>query len=243
MSHTGSENGLSQENGLKARIEAVQDRIQAACDRAGRPRDSVRLVAVSKRKPADMIRSAYELGLRDFGENYAQELRDKTRQLEGLDGIRWHFIGPIQRNKVRYLVGRAALLHAVDSVEVLDALQGRAERMGLEQNVLLEVHLSGEASKAGVQPEDLPALLDHLATTPNLKCVGLMTMPPLDAPGDSARPYFARLRELAEEQSRIERPNVSLKELSMGMTSDFEVAIEEGATLVRVGTAIFGPRQ
>lgn len=243
MPNTGIETGPIGEGGLKARIEAVRDRIQKACARAGRSRDSVRLVAVSKRKPADMIRSAYDLGLRDFGENYAQELRDKARQLEDLDEITWHFIGPIQRNKVRYLVGRAALLHAVDSVEVVDALQGRAQRMGVEQSLLVEVHLSGEASKAGVRPEDLAALLDHLATTPNLRCVGLMSMPPLDAPGGSARPYFARLRELAEEQSRIERPNVSLLELSMGMTSDFEAAIEEGATLVRVGTAIFGPRQ
>ncbi len=228
---------------LGPRIEKLEQRIVAACRPAGRPRNSVRLVAVSKRKPAGMIRAAYGFGLRDFGENYAQELRDKSAGLDDLEKLRWHFIGPIQRNKVRYLVGKAALLHAVDSVDARGALQGRAERMSLVQSLLIEVHLSGEKSKAGVSPGELGGVLDHLAATPNLRCLGLMTMPPAGAPGEAARPFFAQLRHLAEKESRIARPNVELRELSMGMTGDFEVAIEEGATLIRVGTAIFGPRQ
>ncbi len=227
---------------MPGRVQRVESRIEDACRRAGRPRDAVSLVAVSKRKPTSTIEEAYGLGLRDFGENYAQELRDKTRELENLKGLRWHFIGPVQRNKVRYLVGKAHLLHAVDSTAVLDAIQGRAKRAGLTQDVLVEVHLSDEPSKAGVSPQDLSALLDHFARTPNVRCRGLMTMPPVSAQGEAARPYFARLRELAEQQAGMSRPNVDLVELSMGMTSDFEIAIEEGATLVRIGTALFGPR-
>ncbi len=227
---------------LAPRLEAIRARMEAACRRAGRSPGEVTLVAVSKRKPPEAIRAAYELGCRDFGENYGQEFRDKARALQDLPGLRWHFVGPLQRNKVKYVVGKTVLLHAVDSEPVIREIQKRASRLGHVQEVLVEVNLSGEATKAGIPPGELDSLLDTFAETPNVRCVGLMTMPPASALGEAARPYFVRLRELLERTRKKPRRNVELHHLSMGMTSDFDVAIEEGATLIRVGTALFGPR-
>lgn len=238
-----SENRSEMGEGLGGRLAHVKGRIEAACARAGREVGEVELVSVSKRKPLAMIREAAAAGARVFGENYAQELKQKADELGGEAGVEWHFIGSIQRNKVKYLVGRAALLHAVDSIRVVDEIQKRASGKGLVQPVLVELSLAGEESKAGVAEEELGDLLAHFANTPAVRCVGLMTMPPWVDDQEEVRPYFRRLRELRDRWRDRGLVNVDLHHLSMGMTQDFEAAVEEGATLVRVGTAIFGARQ
>jgi len=210
---------------------AVLERVRAAEARAGRPAGSVEVVAVSKLQPPEAIRAAYAAGARAFGENYAQELRDKAELLSDLQGLRWHAIGPLQTNKARYVARSAHVFHALDRLEVAQELSRR--RTGPPLAVYVEVNVAGEASKSGVAPEALPALLDSTRALPGLELVGLMTMPPL-GPADVVRPYFRALGKLARERG--------LPGLSMGSTQDFEAAIEEGATVVRVGTAIFGER-
>jgi pyridoxal phosphate enzyme (YggS family) len=223
-------------------LQRVREALCEACQRAGRSQDAARLVAVSKRKPVEDIRAALAAGQRDFGENYAQELRDKARDLADADAIRWHYIGPLQRNKVKYVVGAASLLHAVDNARLLDALEKRALGADVVQDVLLQVNLAAEPQKAGVSEEALPALVEHFAHTPHLRMRGLMLMPPHDPDPEAARPLFCRLATLADGLSAGGLDNVAPTELSMGMSHDFAVAVEEGATLVRVGTAIFGER-
>ena len=209
-------------------LEAIRARVDAACLSAGRAPSEVRLLAVSKTKPLAQLREAYEAGQRLFGENYAQELRDKARELEGVE---WHFIGHLQRNKVKYVAGVATLVHAVDSLRLGEALASRSPGQG----VLVEVNVGEEASKSGVLPGQVLELCQRLSAL-DLRVAGLMTIPP--AEGDPA-PHFATMAELASEGRR---QGLDLRELSMGMSSDFEVAIAHGATLVRVGTAIFGAR-
>lgn len=213
-------------------LDSVRARIAAACARAGRPVDSVTLIAVSKRQPSSAIVEGHGLGLRDFGENYAQELRDKARELSGLEDLRWHAIGPLQLNKVRYVAAVAHAFHALDRLELAEALSQR--RTGTPLEVFLEVNLEAEATKSGVSPEALGPLLDGVRALPGLRPVGLMALPPLVSAPEESRAAFRRLRELGQ--------SVGLSGLSMGTTADFEVAIEEGATHVRVGTAIFGER-
>jgi len=227
---------------IAAGLASVRHRIAEAARAAGRPVDSVRLVAVSKRMPTADIDAALAAGQVDFGENYAQELRDKRAARAAEDpagGARpaWHFIGPLQTNKVKYVAGNVALIHSVDSAALLDEIDRREG----EQACLIQVNLAGEAQKRGVAPAALPALLDHVASLAHVRCLGLMLIPPLAAPAAN-RPLFAALRALRDQQAAIARPRVDLRELSMGMSDDFEVAIAEGATLVRVGTAIFGSR-
>jgi pyridoxal phosphate enzyme (YggS family) len=223
---------------IAGNLARVRERIATAARAAGRPPESIRLLAVSKKMPADDVRAALAAGQRAFGENYAQELRDKSALLDADATLaappEWHFIGPLQSNKVKYVAGRVALVHAVDSPALLDALEAR----GAPQPCLVQVNVAGEASKKGLPPGDLPALLDRFAAMKNVRCEGLMLIPPRGDP----RPHFAALRGLRDREAAIARPNVELRELSMGMTDDLEVAIEEGATIVRVGTAIFGPR-
>jgi pyridoxal phosphate enzyme (YggS family) len=218
--------------GALARVRA---RIAAAAASAGRAADSVGLLAVSKKMPADDVRAAIAAGQHAFGENYAQELRDKLALLAA-DAAppEWHFIGPLQSNKVKYVAGKVALVHSIDSAALLDAFEAR----GAAQACLIQVNVAAEASKKGVAPAELPALLDRFAAMKFVRCEGLMLIPPR---GD-ARPHFAALRALRDRQAAVARPNVDLRELSMGMTDDLEAAIAEGATIVRVGTAIFGPR-
>jgi len=220
---------------IAANLAEVRARIAAAARAAGRAPESVRLLAVSKKMPADDVRAAIAAGQRAFGENYAQELRDKSALL-GADSTppEWHFIGPLQTNKVKYVAGKVALLHTVGSSALLDAIEAR----GAAQACLVQVNVAGEASKSGLTPADLPALLDRFAAMKHARCEGLMLIPPR---GD-ARPHFAALRALRDREAAIDRPNVDLRELSMGMTEDLEMAVAEGATIVRVGTAIFGPR-
>jgi pyridoxal phosphate enzyme (YggS family) len=213
---------------VAAGLAAVRERIAAACSRAGRDPASVRLVAVGKTKPIEMLRAAQEAGQRIFGENYAQELREKA---EALSGVEWHFVGALQTNKAKLVVGRAALIHTCDRLALAQELSKRAKNAAVTQRVLLEVNVGREPQKAGALPEDVPALLEQVRALEALAPEGLMCIPPLE--GDPRR-YFRSLRQLAE--------GLGLRELSMGMTADYETAIEEGATLVRVGTAIFGER-
>ncbi|HEY3355353.1 MAG TPA: YggS family pyridoxal phosphate-dependent enzyme [Polyangia bacterium] len=227
---------------LAAALAEVRARLAAAARRAGRDPGEVALCAVSKTQPAAAIRAAYAAGQRLFAENYAQELRDKAAELADLADLTWHFIGPLQRNKVKYVVGTAALLQSVDSVRLMDELDHRAAALGLTLPCLVEVNIAGEASKSGLPPAALPEVLDAFAARPRLSCEGLMTMPPFGDEAEEARPYFRALRELRDRAAVTPRPRVSLRHLSMGMSQDFEVAIEEGATIVRVGTAIFGAR-
>jgi len=219
-------------------LTEVRARIAAAARSAGRSPESVRLLAVSKKMPADDVRAAIAAGQRAFGESYAQELRDKAALLAADPTLpappEWHFIGPLQSNKVKYVAGRVALMHSVDSPALLDAIEAREA----PQPCLVQVNIAGEASKRGVAPGDLPALLDRFAAAKHVRCDGLMLIPPRG----NARPHFAALRALRDREAAVARPNVDLRELSMGMTEDLEVAVAEGATIVRVGTAIFGPR-
>ncbi|HLK89081.1 MAG TPA: YggS family pyridoxal phosphate-dependent enzyme [Polyangia bacterium] len=220
-------------------LAAVQARISAAERAAGRAPGSVRLLAVSKKMPPDDVRAAMAAGQRAFGENYAQELRDKRAALAGAPAPpEWHYIGPLQSNKVKYVAGQVALVHTVDSAALLEAIAAR----GAPQACLVQVNVAGEAQKRGLPPADLPALLDRFAALPNVTCAGLMLIPPLTEDPDQARPHFAALRALRAREAAIARPNVDLRELSMGMSGDLEAAIAEGATIVRVGTAIFGAR-
>jgi pyridoxal phosphate enzyme (YggS family) len=214
------------------RLAEIQTRIAAACARAGRPVESVTLLAVSKLKPSALIREAYAAGQRDFGENYAQELRDKAVELEALAGLRWHAIGPLQTNKVKYVAKAAHAFHALERLDVARELSKRRTEAPLPCYV--EVNLGGEQSKSGLAPEALGPLLDEVRTLPGLRLEGLMALPPPTEQEEQARGHFRRLRELARAQG--------LAGLSMGTTHDFELAIEEGATVVRVGTALFGER-
>ncbi len=223
-------------------LQQVGDRLRAACRRAGRAPEEVSLVCVSKTLPAAQVSAAHAAGARDFGENYGQELRDKAAQLAHLPGLRWHFIGPLQRNKIKYAVGTATLIHSVHSVELVREVERRAAAAGLQQEVLVQLNLSGEATKSGIAGGDLDRLLEAFAGCGSCRCVGLMTLPPAFDDPRRARPHFAELRRLRDRAARAPRPNVDLRHLSMGMSGDFEVAVEEGATLVRVGTAIFGAR-
>ena len=213
---------------VAAGLSRVRERIAAACSRAGRDPASVRLIAVSKTKPIEMLREAVAAGQTIFGENYAQELREKAAALAGVE---WHFIGALQTNKARLVVGRAALIHTCDRLALARELSKRAKAVGLVQRVLLEVNVGREAQKAGVLPEDVPALLEQARALPALACEGLMCIPPSQR---DPRPSFRLLRQLGTA--------CGLSQLSMGMSADYEAAIEDGATLVRVGTSIFGER-
>jgi PLP dependent protein len=213
---------------VAAGLSRVRERIAAACSRARRDPASVRLIAVSKTKPIEMLRQAMAAGQTAFGENYAQELREKAAALPGAE---WHFVGALQTNKARLVVGRAALIHTCDRLPLAQELSRRAKAAGLVQRVLLEVNVGREPQKAGALPQEVPALLEEVRALPALACEGLMCIPP--AEGDP-RGFFRLLRELAGQ--------CGLPQLSMGMSADYEAAIEEGATLVRVGTAIFGER-
>jgi len=228
---------------IAERLAGIRARIDAAVERRG-PGPEVRLIGVSKRQPLAKLIAAHEAGLREVGENYAQELRDKQREWSEFDTA-WHFIGALQTNKLKYLVGKTALIHTVDRAELVTAIDQRAAQLGVVQPFLVEVALAGEQQKAGVAPDQLPALLDHVAATEHgaARCAGLMIIPPDADDPEQTRRWFRALHRLREQlREGPERANVALDQLSMGMSADFEVAIEEGATLVRVGTAIFGDR-
>ncbi|MCG5494585.1 MULTISPECIES: YggS family pyridoxal phosphate-dependent enzyme [Ectothiorhodospira] len=220
------------------RIQAVQDRLQAAARRFGRPTEDVQLLAVSKTRPAEIVAQAMDCGLREFGENYASELEEKSRAL-GDRHPAWHFIGPIQSNKTRLIADTARWAHSVDRERIARRLSEQRPLGAVPLNVCLQVNISEEDSKSGVALEDLPALAEAVAPLPGLKLRGLMAIPAPSDDFDEQRRAFARLREAQED---LIRRGFDLDTLSMGMTDDLEAAVAEGATIVRVGTAIFGAR-
>lgn len=226
-------------NAVAARLEVVRHRLAAAAGRAGRDPATVVLVAVTKTCPPPAVREALDAGQLLFGESRVQEARAKIPSLPAR--ARWHFIGHLQRNKVRQALPLFELLHGVDSLAIAGEIDRIAAEMGLRPRVLLEVNVAGEASKFGFAPADLRAALDGLLALPRLEIGGLMTIPPPVAAPEDCRRYFAAVRELRDALEG--EFGVALGELSMGMTGDFEVAVEEGATMVRVGTAIFGERR
>lgn len=223
---------------IAKRLAEVRERIARAAESADRDPETVRLVAVSKLHPAEAIREAYEAGQRDFGENYAQELVHKAEALADLPGIRWHMIGHLQSNKARIVAPHAAMVHTIDSPKLASELGRRASALGRTLEVLVEVNVASDPNKSGCHPDDLEPILDAIAAQPGLRARGLMTIPPFTEDPEGARPFFASLRELRDAHGGTAR----LPDLSMGMTHDVEVAIREGASLVRVGTAIFGER-
>jgi pyridoxal phosphate enzyme (YggS family) len=214
--------------------------MENAARRAGRDPKSVRLVAVSKTKTAEAVTEAMQAGQLIFGENYVQELTAKAAQVSG--PVEWHFIGSLQSNKVKYIAGLVALIHSVDRLSLAAETEKQWGKLGKTCDILVEVNVSGEKSKAGTTTSEVVRLVRDIARLPHLRIKGLMTMPPFFDEPEPARPYFRELRELAGTIEAEGIPNVEMNELSMGMSGDFEVAIEEGATLVRVGSAIFGYR-
>ena len=224
---------------IRERVQDVLDRIARAAARSGRPAESVRLVAVSKTQPAERIAEAYAAGLRIFGENYVQEAEGK---IPGFPDAEWHLIGKLQGNKVKTAVSLFGWIHTIDSQKLLADVSRRCMEKGMSLPVLVEVNLGGEGSKAGVSPGELPHIVESAAGLPGVRVCGLMAIPPEVEDPERSRPLFAGLRELMERHASIGGAAVKMTELSMGMSNDFEVAIEEGATMVRVGTAIFGSR-
>jgi pyridoxal phosphate enzyme (YggS family) len=222
-------------------VRRVRTRMRQAAERAGRDPLAVRLVAASKTVDAARIRAAIAAGVTILGENYLQETRQKLGQL-GQAGVEWHLIGPLQRNKVRYVFDLFDMMHSLDRLELAEEINRRAERLGRRLSVLLEVNVGGEASKSGWTTADLLNDIRQLAALPHIQVRGLMTIPPPTSQPHEARPFFRQLRQLRDRLAQEGYDGMTFDELSMGMTADYEVAIEEGATLVRVGTAIFGPR-
>ena len=222
---------------IVANLRRVRERINAAAERSGRDPSRITVVVVTKGVTTDRIREAVAAGAEVLGENRVQEALPKINVLE--ETIRWHLIGHLQRNKVRQVVNRFELIHSLDSLELAHEIDRRAEQAGIQQRVLIQVNLSREPSKHGVFPEATDELVQETAALPHLALEGLMTIPPPSSDPEQSRIYFRRLREKMEGLKQAGR---SVHELSMGMSNDFEVAVEEGATLVRIGTAIFGPR-
>ena len=221
-------------------LEIVEQKIQAACQRAGRDRSEVTLIAVSKTKPVSMIREAMDCGLHVFGENKVQELCDKYEELP--KDLQWHMIGHLQRNKVKYLIGKTALIHSVDSLRLAQAVQEEAAKKGAVMDILLEVNAAEEESKFGIKTSEVLALAENVVQLPHIRLRGLMTIAPFVENPEKNRAIFANLHELYVDIKDKNIDNGTVSILSMGMTNDYEVAIEEGATMVRVGTGIFGAR-
>ena len=225
---------------VKENLLIVENRIKEACKRCGRDRSEVTLIAVSKTKPADMIQEAYQWGIRDFGENKVQEICDKYELLP--DDIRWHMIGHLQRNKVKQVIDKAVLIHSVDSVRLAEQIEEEAAKKGICVDILLEVNVADEESKFGFRLEETEQAIRDISVFPHISIKGLMTIAPFVENSEQNRPVFKELNQFYVDMQRKNIDNVNMNMLSMGMTGDYEVAIEEGATLVRVGTGIFGTR-
>lgn len=227
---------------LSERLKSLNQALANACVSAGRSGDEVCLVGVSKKHSTTLIREALACGLKDFGENYVQEWDAKSEELKDLE-LRWHFVGALQRNKVRFVVGRTHLIHSVDRLSLAREIGKRAEEIGWVQDILLQVSVAGEENKGGISPEELDDLYESCLQVSGLRVCGLMVFPPLVEDPEQNRPYFALGRRLLNNlKQEYPESSSALTELSMGMSSDFQVAIEEGATLIRVGTKIFGAR-
>ncbi len=220
----------------------VNERIKKAADACQRPLAAIRLVAVSKTMPAAVVKEALEAGVTDLGENYIQEAKDKINELATYPAT-WHFIGHLQSNKAKYAVRLFDLIHSVDSLKLAQELDKYAKKIDKTQAILIQVNVAKEDSKSGIYIEDTVQLLRDVSQLKNLSVKGLMTLPPYFNAPEKVRPFFAALRKLRDQIRKEANPNISMEELSMGMTGDFEAAIEEGATMVRIGTAIFGDRR
>jgi hypothetical protein len=225
---------------IRENMEYVQRQIDSACERAGRSRSEVTLIAVSKTKPVELLREAYEAGARDFGENKVQELVEKIPQMP--EDIRWHLIGHLQRNKVKYVVGKVYLIHSVDSLRLAEEISREAVKQNTEVNILLEVNAAGEESKFGAAPSEVLTLAEQISVLPGIHIRGLMTIAPYTEKEEENRVYFEKLKQISVDIAEKNIDNVCMNVLSMGMTGDYRVAVEEGATYVRVGTGIFGER-
>lgn len=225
---------------LKENLANVEKKVNEACAKAGRKREEVTLIAVSKTKPIDMLQEIYDCGVRDFGENKVQEMCDKIEVLP--DDIKWHMIGHLQTNKVKYIVGKTKLIHSVDSLKLAQEIQKQAVKKDVTVPVLIEVNIAEEESKFGIKKEETIDLVKSIAGLDHVKIMGLMTIAPYVENPEDNRLYFRGIKQLSVDINNQNIDNVCMDILSMGMTGDYEVAIEEGATMVRVGTGIFGER-
>jgi len=225
---------------IATNIKQIRTRIEKACQRTDRDPNTVKLIAVSKIKPAEDIEQAYQAGQLMFGESYVQEFRDKSPLVK--EPVEWHFIGGLQSNKVKYLRNKVAMIHSVDRLSLAQEIDRQWNKTDGPIDILLQVNVGDEASKSGCHTDDLEQLTRQVAALPNLRICGLMCLPPHCENAEQVRPFFRTLRELSATIATLQLPGVQMNELSMGMSGDFEVAVEEGATLVRVGTAIFGER-
>ena len=225
---------------IKENLQEIEKNILKACEKAGRKREEVTLIAVSKTKPVSMVEEAYETGIRDFGENKVQEMCDKFEVLP--KDIRWHMIGHLQTNKVKYLMDKAYLIHSVDSLKLANEIEKQASKCNKTVDILIEVNIAGEESKFGLAKEEVLALVCDIAKLSHLRIKGLMTIAPYVEDPEDNRLYFRQIKQLSVDINNQNIDNVSMDILSMGMSGDYSVAIEEGATMVRVGTSIFGER-
>ena len=225
---------------IKENLEEVEARITRACERSGRERSEVTLISVSKTKPVEMLQEAYDAGSRDFGENKPQEIREKYPQLP--TDIRWHMIGHLQRNKIKYIIDKVCMIHSVDSIRLAEAIDEEAKKHGIVMPVLIEVNVAEEESKFGVHLDEVESLIRQISELSNIQVQGLMTIAPFTENAEDNRIYFRKLRNLYVDIKDKNIDNVNMCNLSMGLTGDYEVAVEEGATMVRVGTGIFGAR-
>lgn len=225
---------------IKGNINSVRENIRRACERSGRPAEDVTLIAVSKTKPVSMIEEALQTGILDYGENKVQEIVEKYPKLPG--NLHWHMIGHLQRNKVRQVIDKACLIHSVDSLRLAEQIEADSAHMGITSDILLEVNVAREESKYGFFVEEVEAAIDSIRHFKHVKIRGLMTIAPFVENPEENRPVFKKLYELSVDMKSKNIDNVTMSVLSMGMTNDYEVAIEEGATMIRVGTGIFGTR-
>lgn len=225
---------------IKENLATVEQNITEACKRAGRAREEVTLIAVSKTKPISMLQEVYDTGIRNLGENKVQELCEKMDELPS--DIKWHMIGHLQRNKVKYIVGRVALIHSVDTYRLAEEINIQAKKKNIIVPILVEVNIAGEESKFGTSAEDAILLVEDISKLENIRIKGLMTIAPYVVDSEENRQYFRKIKQLSVDITNKNIDNVSMEILSMGMTGDYAVAIEEGATMVRVGTGIFGER-
>lgn len=225
---------------IRENIIAIEEKIQSTCNLSCRKREDVKLIAVSKTKPIEMLQQAYDCGCRDFGENKVQELVDKWEQMP--KDIRWHMIGHLQRNKVKYIVDKVYMIHSVDSLRLAEEISKEAVKKGVTVSVLIEINVAQEESKFGTTCEEAYRLVEEASKLPNIIIKGLMTIAPYVENAEENKQYFEKLRQIYVDINRKNIDNVYMTELSMGMTGDYETAIAEGATYIRVGTGIFGER-
>lgn len=226
---------------LAENLQEVEQKIKEACKKANRAREDITLIAVSKTKPVSMLKEVYDLGIRDFGENKVQELSEKYPQMPS--DVRWHMIGHLQRNKVKQVIDKAALIHSVDSVRLAETIEAEAAKKNIIVNILVEVNVAEEESKFGLKVDEVIPAVEQIAALPHIRVQGLMTIAPFVENPEENRTVFARLQKLSVDIAEKNIDNVSVDILSMGMTNDYQVAIEEGATMIRVGTGIFGERE